>query len=301
VYMYSRREFSKIALASLPATAALAQTRLLDSKIAGVQIGIQTYSFRDLPLDRAIAAIAEIGLGECELFPPAHVEPGELGPKPGQSPEQRKAAREALRNWRLTVPLDDFRMVRQKFNNAGIRIYAYNYSFVDDFTDQEIERGFQMTQALGANIITASSTLTTAKRVVPFAEKYNMTVAYHGHSDVRDPNQFAKPESFAAALAMSRHFAVNLDIGHFVAANYDPIEYIQAHHDRIVILHLKDRKRDQGPNVPWGQGDTPIKPVLQLLRDQQWPIRAYIEYEYRGADSIAEVKKCFEYCKQALE
>ena len=278
--MYSRREFGKIALAGLPATAALAQTRPLDSKIAGVQIGIQTYSFRDLPLDRAVAALAELGLGECELFPPAHVEPRPPAPKPDQSPAEReaerKAEREALRNWRLTVSLDDF-------------------------TDEEIDRGFQMTQALGANIITASSTLTTAKRVVPFAEKYNMTVAYHGHSNVEAPNEFAKPESFAAALAMSGNFAVNLDIGHFVAANYDPIEYIQAHHDRIVILHLKDRKRDQGPNVPWGQGDTPIKPVLQLLRDQQWPIRAYIEYEYRGADSIAEVKKCFEYCKQALE
>jgi sugar phosphate isomerase/epimerase len=302
--MYSRREFGKIALAGLPAATALAQTRPLDSKIAGVQIGIQTYSLRDLPLDRAIAAIAEIGLGECELYAP-HVEPPPPARTPGQSPAEREAARktarEALRNWRLTVSLDDFRMVRQKFHNAGIRIYAYNYSFVDDFTDDEIDRGFQMTKALGANIITASSTLTTAKRVVPFAEKYNMTVAYHGHSDVRDPNQFAKPESFAAALAMSRHFAVNLDIGHFVAANYDPIQYIQAHHDRIVILHLKDRKRDEGPNVPWGQGDTPIKAVLQLLRDQRWPIRAYIEYEYRGAsDSPTEVKKCFEYCKQAL-
>ena len=124
-----------------------------------------------------------------------------------------------------------------------------------------------------------------------------MTVAYHGHSDIRDPNQFARPESFAAAMAMSKQFTVNLDIGHFTAANYDAVEYIKQNHDRIVILHLKDRKKDQGPNVPWGQGDTPIKQVLQLLRDKKWPIRAYIEYEYRGADdSPTEVKRCFQYC-----
>ena len=197
--------------------------------------------------------------------------------------------------------MDEFKKVRKKFNDAGIEIYAYNYSFLDDFTDEEIDRGFQMTQALGANVITASSTLSAAKRVVPFAEKYKMIVAYHGHSDIRDPNQFAKPESFAAAMEMSKQFWVNLDIGHFTAANYDPLEYIRAHHDRIVILHLKDRKRDQGANVPWGQGDTPIKQVLQLLRDNKWPIRAYIEYEYRGeADSPSEVRKCFQYCKQAL-
>ncbi|HYK62553.1 MAG TPA: TIM barrel protein [Bryobacteraceae bacterium] len=300
--MYSRRDFGKIALAGIPATAALAQLHKIDSKIAGVQIGTQSYSFRDLPLDRAIAAIAEVGLGECELYPPAHVEPRSGPPAPGQSQaDARKAAREAVRNWRLTVALEEFQQVRKKFNDAGIQIYAYNYSFTDDFTDEEIDRGFQMTRALGANIITASSTLSCAKRVVSFAEKYKMTVAYHGHSDTRDPNQFCKPESFAAALAMSKQFAVNLDIGHFTAANYDAVEYIRANHDRIVILHLKDRKRDQGANVPWGQGDTPIKPVLQLLRDKKWPIRAYIEYEYRGAsDSLTEVEKCFQYCKDAL-
>jgi sugar phosphate isomerase/epimerase len=298
--MYSRRDFGKIALAGIPATA-LAQLHKIDSNIAGVQVGTQSYSFRDLPLDRAIAAIAEVGLGECELYAP-HVEPRPAAPAPGQSQaDARKAAREALRNWRLTVALEQFQQVRKKFNDAGIQIYAYNYSFTDDFTDEEIARGFQMTQALGANIITASSTLSCAKRVVPFAEKYKMTVAYHGHSDTKDPNQFCKPESFAAALAMSKQFAVNLDIGHFTAANYDAVEFIQANHDRIVILHLKDRKRDQGANMPWGQGDTPIKPVLQLLRDKKWPIRAYIEYEYRGAsDSLTEVKKCFQFCKDAL-
>ncbi|HLH43917.1 MAG TPA: sugar phosphate isomerase/epimerase [Bryobacteraceae bacterium] len=298
--MYSRRDFGKIALAGIPA-AALAQVRQIDSKIAGVQIGVQSYSFRDLPLDRALAAIADAGLGECELYAP-HVEPRPAPPAPGQSQaDARKAAREALRNWRLTVALEEFQQVRKKFNDAGIRIYAYNYSFTDDFTDEEIDRGFQMTQALGAGVVTASSTLSCAKRVAPFAEKYKMAVAYHGHSDTRDPNQFCKPESFAAACAMSPRFAVNLDIGHFTAANYDAVEFIRANHDRIPILHLKDRKRDQGANTPWGQGDTPIKAVLQLLRDNKWPIRAYIEYEYRGAsDSLTEVRKCFQYCKEAL-
>ena len=128
-----------------------------------------------------------------------------------------------------------------------------------------------------------------------------MIVAFHGHSDVKDANQFAKPEAFAQALAMSKKYAINLDIGHFVAANYDPVEYIQAQHQHILVLHLKDRKRDQGPNTPWGQGDTPIKQVLQLLKKEKYPMRALIEYEYRGAsDSVTEVKKCFEYCKEAL-
>jgi sugar phosphate isomerase/epimerase len=118
---------------------------------------------------------------------------------------------------------------------------------------------------------------------------------------LKDPNQFAKPESFAAALEMCKLYRINLDIGHFTAANYDSVDYITKNHDNIVLLHLKDRKKDEGPNTIWGEGDTPIKQVLLLLKEKKWPIPAFIEYEYKGAaSSPEEVKKCFDYCKQAL-
>jgi sugar phosphate isomerase/epimerase len=305
--MFSRRDFGKVALASLPLSMALAK---IDSKIKGVRLGVQSYSFRDRPLDEAIKAMAECGLGECELFG-QHCEPGFTGMKPSpRAPgaaatpppdaAARKAARDEIRKWRLSVPMDHFKTIRKKFNDAGITVFGYNYSFNDSFTDDEIDRGFDMAKALGAKVITASTTVSMAKRVVPFAEKHKMIVAMHGHSNLTDPEQFAKPESFAAAMAMSKFYWVNLDIGHFVAANYDPIQYIKEHHDRISNIHLKDRKKNEGPNTPWGEGDTPIKEVLQLLKQNRYDIPAFIEYEYKGADSVAEVKKCFQYSKDAL-
>ena len=64
---------------------------------------------------------------------------------------------------------------------------------------------------------------------------------------------------------------------------------------------LKDLKKNQGENMPWGQGDTPITEVLQLLKRNKWPIPAYIEYEYRGTGTpVEEVKKGFDYMRQAL-
>jgi sugar phosphate isomerase/epimerase len=284
--MYSRRNFGKIALAGFPFASALAAK--IDSKINGVQIGAQTYSFRDRPLDAAITAMQELALGECELFMD-HVEPkGIRGPD--------------LRKWRLTTPLSYFHSIRKKFDDAGIELYAYTLNFSDRFSDEELDRGFQMTKALGTDKITTSTTLTCAKRLVPFAEKYNVKVAMHGHDNTSDPNQFAKPESFAKALAMSPQFYINLDIGHFTAAGYDAVSYIQAQHAKIIALHIKDRKKNHGPNMPFGEGDTPIKQVLQLLKTQNYPIPANIEYEYGrpGMDTIAEVRKCFQYCKAAL-
>jgi sugar phosphate isomerase/epimerase len=284
-----------------------------DSTAGGVRLGVQTYSYRDLPrqpgpdaVDTLLQAMQTDGITECELWSP-QIEPqpaagrggrGERGRPP--SPEQLKA-REDLRTWRVQTPIDHFRDVKKKFAAAGISIYAFNYSFNDGFSDQEIDRGFDMARALGAEIITASTTVPVARRVAPFAEKHKMVVSMHGHSNVTDPKEFATPESFAAAMAMSKLFKINLDIGHFVAANYDPIAYLKEHHQDITNLHLKDRKKDQGDNTPWGQGDTPIREVLQLLKKERWPVRAYIEYEYKGEGSpIEEVKKCYAYAKEAL-
>src|SRR5205814_8782175 len=138
----------------------------------------------------------------------------------------------------------------------------------------------------------ASTQLDTAKRIAPFAEKHKMIVAMHGHSNIGDPNEFATPESFAAAMKLSKYFKVNLDIGHFTAANFDALAYLREHHADITNLHLKDRRKNQGDNVPWGHGDTPIREVLQLLQRERWPTRAYIEYEYAGPGPPAdEVKK----------
>ncbi len=272
----------------------LAATPMIDSVVRGVQIGAQSYSFRDRPLDAAIEAYRTVGLGECELYA-GHVEPSE-----------DKTKREALRQWRLTTPLSHFHEIREKFDNAGVLLYAYNYSFRKDFTDPEIERGFQMAQAMGLKYITSSANVSVAPRVDVYAKKYMIMVGFHGHDDTKNPDEFSTPETFAHAMkGASPYLGVNLDIGHFVAAGFDPVAYIREHHARIVTLHIKDRKKNHGPNEPFGQGDTPIADVLRLLRDEHWKIPANIEYEYneeiKGLDTIAEMKKCYEYCRKALE
>jgi len=307
--MYTRRQFGTLVLTGLAAPR-WAFGAPINSVIAGVRLGVQTYSFRDLPrapggdaVDAIVKAMTDCGLGECELFAP-QIEP-QLSPqgpgRPGPDSSEAQKARATTRAWRLETPLEHFRGIRKKFEAAGLSIYAYNYSFNTSFSDPEIDRGFEVAKALGAEIITASTTLDVAKRVVPFAEKHRMVVAMHNHSRVDDPNEFATPESFAAAMKMSKYFRVNLDIGHFTAGGNDPLAYLREHHAQITNLHLKDRKSNQGDNTPWGQGDTPIRETLQLLKREKWPIRAYVEYEYKGAQSpVDEVKVCFDYAKRAL-
>ena len=292
----TRRQFSQLAAgnaAGLLLPGSVAASTPINSTFAGVRIGVQSYSFRDRDLEGAIAGMVEVGIGECEMYS-GHVEPR------GGGRRRFQPDREDQRRWRLMAPLYIFERVGKQFRDAGINLYAYNYSFREDFTDEEIERGFEMAKALGAKVITASSNVTTARRIDPFAKKHKMRVGMHNHSRISD-NEFARPEDFdAARKGMSEYIAINLDIGHFTAANFDPVSYLDKEYANIVTLHIKDRKRDQGDNLPFGEGDTKIKEVLHLLREKKYPIPANIEYEYKGQDTVAEVRKCFEYCKSAL-
>ena len=290
--MHSRRDFVRLAALSLPACAAFAAA-------GEVRLGVQTYSFREMlgkpgdMTDKLIAALQQLDLTECELWEPT-LQPPSFFPR-------STAYRESVRTWRLGPGLDDIKTHGAKLKAAGIRIFAFNFGLDDQCTDAEILRGIEMTRALGAKVMTVSTTLSMAKRSVPFFEKDGLILALHGHSNVSDPNQFATPASFEAGLGMSKLYRVNLDIGHFTAGGFDPVDYIQKHHDRITNLHIKDRKRNDGPNTPFGQGDTPIKPVLQLLQREHYPIPAYIEYEYAGTGTaVEEVGKCLAYVRAAL-
>lgn len=261
----------------------------IDSTFGGVTIGAQSYSFRDRSLDDAIKAMEAIGIGSCELWS-GHTEPL----------RELRGDREKLRTYRLETPLSKYEEIGTQFHEAGIQLNAFNYSFRDHFTDVEIARGFEMAKAMGAKSLTASGTVSVASRVNAFAKRYNLLVGMHNHSKIRE-NEFATPEDFEAASKGNSHIVVNLDIGHFVAAGFDPIDYISKNHGTINTLHIKDRKADQGPNVPFGEGDTPIREVLALLRDKGYAIPANIEYEYKGGDTVEEVGKCFAYCRQALD
>lgn len=297
----SRRDFGKIVLAGLPAYAALAKTA---STVDGVRIGVCTYSFRDMPrrngdaVGPVLQALKECNANICELFSPQLEPENHAAPK---SPEARKS-REELRQWRLTTPMSHFKDVRKKFDAAGVEIYAYTLNFNKEFTDEELEKCFEQAKALKVKTIASSTQISMLPRLKPLAEKHKIYVAVHGHSDTRHPDQFSSPATFQKALDLSKWFMVNLDIGHFFAAGFDPMAYITEHHDRITHIHVKDRKKDNGPNEPFGEGDTPIKAVLQLLKQKKYPIPALVEYEYKGAGTpVEEVNKCLAYMKQALQ
>ena len=316
---FTRRDMGRMALASVPLAGAFGAKRI-DSKFGGVQIGAITYSFNRIASpdpEAIIRAYVEIGLGEAELMSnhcealagapamPMFGRPG--GGRPQLTPEQlaeRKAAQEKLVQWRTSVDEKTWKTVARKFDAAGIELALLCYNMHDSMKDDDIEYGFRMARGLGVKGITTSTTLTMAKRIAPIADKHKLLVGYHGHDATNDPNQTATLESYETLMAYGKYNGVNLDIGHFTAAGYDAVAFIKEHHKKITNLHIKDRKKNHGPNVAvWGTGDTPMKEVLQLLKQEKYPIPANLELEYpipEGSDIIAEAKKCLAYVKSCL-
>jgi sugar phosphate isomerase/epimerase len=312
--MHTRRDFSKIALSTLSVAAPLARLQgaaRINSTVDGVKLGAISYCFRAMPrpagadyIDTIVKACVECGIGYVELTSPM-VEPANTlpggGRVPPDTPENRKM-RADLRQWRLAAPLSRFKEIRKKFDDAGIDVFGYVMTFAEDFPDEEIDVVFKQAQALGVNIIgTNQTTVGMAPKLVPYAEKYKMTLSFHNHAKSDDANEVASPESYEKLFGMSKYFKANLDIGHFTAGNNDGIAFIEKHHDRITHMHLKDRKRNDGPNMPWGEGETPLKQALRLIKEKHYPIYCVIEYEYKGTGTpIEETKKCMAYMRAAL-
>lgn len=319
--LYTRRELATLALAAIPAARLLPASSVSafqvkpNSRVRGVMIGMNVpYNFggRTMPVDEIIQNCVQLGISGVELrtqpveaflgVPEQLVAPAQSGGRATAppTPEQeaaRKTNAEELRTWRLSVPMEKVRSVRKQFDDAGVLVEIVKVDGIFAMTDDVVDYEFALAKNLGARAISTEIAVPDTKRLGQFADKHEMMVGYHGHATT-------SAADFETIFTYAAHNGANLDIGHFVAGqNTSPVPFIKAHHDRITHIHIKDRKMNNGPNVPFGHGDTPIKDVLQLIRENKWNIQATIEFEYPvpdGSDRMTEIKKSIDYCRAAL-
>ncbi len=304
-----------------------------NSLINGVQIGVITYTYRSMPDQTAeglLQYIVDSGINATELMG----DPVEFFAGKPESPVPRpeylklrnaprwgktltedqkkelaemevaiKAYTKELAAWRVACPMDKFVELRKMYNDAGVSIYAVKLSSALGRVNTvgEINWAMEVAKTLGANQITYENPGDDAhtKKLGEIAKKHKIYVAYHNHLQ-------GTPTFWDTALKQSEYNAMNLDFGHYVAAgNPDPVGFVKSKHDRIKSMHIKDRRSPENGQdfMPWGKGDTPLVEVLQLMRDEKYTFPATIELNYdfpEGSDAVQEVKKCMEFCRNAL-
>lgn len=300
-----------------------------NSKFGGVQIGAITYSFRSMPhdVDKLLQFCVESNISAIELMgdpteeyagkpknqnpirmgpPPAGTPPGQRPPLTDEQKAQIAAYNKQVAEWRATVSMDKFREIRKKFNAAGVKIYAFKpNAFGPNNSDAEVEYGLKAAKALGATSVTLEMPTDAAQtqRLGDLGAKHKVYIGYHAHTQATDV-------LWDVALAQSPYNSLNLDCGHYIAAGGKNtketlLALIEAKHDRITSMHMKDRTTPEhgAGNLEWGQGDTPIKEILTLMKTKKYKFPATVELEYAvptGSDAVKEVGKCVEFTKKIL-
>lgn len=288
----SRRTFlgtaAALAASSTVAGRALAAAGRPDSKFGGVQIGVITYSYRSLPgsAEDTLKHVLACGISSIELM--------------GGTAEQFAKNYMNKEGKGSSDPMAGYKALRKMYNDAGVGIHIVKFGNIGDarMSEEQIETYFQAAKALGARGITREISVDAAKRLGPIADKHQILIGFHNHTQLT-PTLYD-----GDILSYGKCLAINLDIGHYVAGTSQPaIPLIEKHHARILSLHLKDRKKNNGPNMPFGQGDTAVAEVLRYVKKNKFTFPADIELEYKipeGSDAIKEVTKCVQFCKEAL-
>lgn len=288
-----------------------------NSKVSGVQLGCTTYSYRGMPhkVDDVIGYLLLAGINSIELRLVAEEDLGipamPQRPRGQEMTDVEKAdfakamdeAREAQRQWRLSLPMSKYEEMRKKFNSAGIDVHISKFA-PSSWSDEEIDYAYKAAKALGSIGITDEYSETAINRLGKFAEKHKSLAMYHTHGQPAEPG-FSFDPIFAASPAN----LLNLDAGHYYGATgLHPNDVIIKYHDKMRSIHIKDKtgpKSDPpGANRPFGQGETPIADILLLLKKEKWPISVDIELEYQipeGSDAAKEVATCIEYMRNILE
>ena len=261
----------------------------------GTPIGVITYSYRSFPCDaeNLLKYVTQCGVSSIELMS-STIEPF-AGMPTGDDVDAA-----ALLEWRTSVSMEPFAALRKMFNDAGVNIHIAKFGDIGNagMPDAQIEYYFQVAKTLGAKGITRELSEEAAQRLGPMADKHEIMIGFHNHAQIT-------PTTYdGSMLSYGRYLGINLDIGHFVAGtNCSPIPMIEKHADRILSIHLKDRKVNNGPNMPFGQGDTPVALTLQYLKQNGLSFPADIELEYEipsDSDAVQEVARCVQFCKEAL-
>ena len=307
----SRREFGYALAAAAPV---LTSGRM---GAAQVIVGVSTTSFRDLPrvegrdnVDDVIRALQAVRATDIELaFSSVEPAPPSVAPVMGGSaayprrivmtPEQVAAtnadARLALRTWRSRTEPGSLESVRRKLSAAGLTVHACSLTYDSSFTDDEIVATFKQAAALGVKTISTPLTLATADRLVPFAERHGIALAIHTQADGNAAGEIDMP-NLDRALELSRAYRVKLDVGNLTASNRDAAAALRKYESRVACVLVKDRLRNGGASQPFGEGDAPIRAVMDVLKQSSRAIPALVEYDYVGLrSSVAEVTAAVAY------
>lgn len=273
------------AAAALPSFTACAEPKIPDQyKQGGFAIGCQAYTFNRFSAFEAIEKTAEAGGKVIEFYP-----------------GQKLSKEEPDTKWDHNVSDDVINKVKEKLKQH--QILAVNYGVVGlPNNETECRKVFEFAKKLGLRAITSEPPLEALDLIERLIKEYDICVAIHDHPRrPDDPNYKLWDPNHVLSMVKDRdkRFGACADTGHWVRSDLKPIDCLKILKGRIISSHLKDLHEAGrgGHDVPYGQGVSDVKAILDELKAQNFEGNISVEYEYNWENSVPDVKKCIDFVR----
>ncbi len=246
------------------------------------KVAVQTYSFRDLTLDEALAKIHAARISRVECY---------IGQEIGDGSEEKISP---------VMSKEAAAKVARLLEKYGIRMVSLGVCVQESGDD--IAANCRLAAGLGAEYINIEVFPETIPLYSQAAAKCGLKVAVHNHAgDSRKP--YENPATVLAAIRGLENVGVCPDIGHYARAGGDVLANLKALRGRIFLVHLKDMDRQgdmQADVVPFGEGSLDLPGVFRELERQKFDGCLVIELEGKAAvDGAASLRKDLEYLAKA--
>lgn len=270
----SRRSFvALVGGAGLAATLPTGRLLRAADKADGLKIGIQSYSLRNFPAEKAIEIIADLGFEHIEFFD-AHYSLN--------SNDEQIAARKKL-------------MSEKKLRASAHGVNGFS-------KDHEAnKKKFEFAKKAGIKTITADPSEDSFDSLDKLVAEYDIRVAIHNHGPGARYNMVA--DTLKAIKGHDERIGACSDLGHYIRSGEDPVKVITLLKGRLWGVHLKDfdAPRGNAKGTILGKGQMDVPAVMKALRAAEFPADGALslEYEENPKDPIADIKECLLIAKEA--
>ncbi len=239
-----------------------------------VELGVATYSLRNLARAQAIEAIRALRV--------SHVNVKSFHLPYEATPEELRAG-------------------RAEFEAAGLRIVGGGTITLTVDTDEDVRSYFEYARACGMPLMVIAPTRQTLPRIERFVREYDVAVAIHNHGP--EDEHFPGPQDVLPVIRdMDPRVGVCLDVGHTARTGIDVAEAAEMCGDRLLDVHMKDLAdlavRESQCIV--GEGAVPVARLFRTLADMGYQGYVNLEYEIDPSDPLPGMQRSFAYMRGVL-
>ncbi|MBT8396540.1 MAG: sugar phosphate isomerase/epimerase [Gemmatimonadetes bacterium] len=244
------------------------------SSTGTIELGVASYSLRELSRAEAIAAVQALQTPYV-CIKSMHL-PYESGPQ-------------------------ELATGRAEFEAAGLTIVGGGVVTLQQDDDDDIRRYFEYAKASGMPLMVIAPSAATLPRIERFVMEYDIAVAIHNHgpTDVHFPGP---GDALPIIQDMDPRVGVCVDLGHTTRTGVDIVEAIAEAGDRVLDIHAKDLKDllVAESQCIVGEGAMPFPEIFQHLVAMDYSGYVNLEYEIDAQNPLPGMLQSFSYMRGVL-